>query len=266
MGIYCVRVVWASAEPSRKWQTEPVSTNEANYIPPSQVRAHARKSKEPKKGSLLKEMAIVVTGAFILSWLLKTFLIQAFYIPSQSMEDTLQINDRIMVSKLSPSPVDLQRGDIVVFTDPGTWLPDSVKEVDLNPVQKALTFIGILPQDAGSHLIKRVIGLPGDRVVCCDTDGKLTVNGEPIDETEYLKPFVDPSLVEFDQIVPEGSLWVLGDNRANSGDSRYNLGGPGGGFVPIDNVVGKAFIKVWPLRDFQLLRTPSSVFEDVPQP
>lgn len=239
-----------------------MSTHEADDTP----EFRSKKDKKPAKGSLFKELVIVVVGAFVLSWVLKTFLIQAFYIPSQSMEDTLQVNDRIMVSKLSPSPINLKRGDIVVFTDPGTWLPESVKDMELNPVQKALTFIGILPQDAGSHLVKRVIGLPGDRVVCCEADGKLTVNGEPIDETVYLKPFSDPSLVEFDQIIPEGSLWVLGDNRANSGDSRYNMGGPGGGYVPIKNVVGTAFVKVWPLTDFELLRNPGDVFKDVPAP
>ncbi len=215
---------------------------------------------------MLKELAIVVVSAFVLSWLLKTFLVQAFYIPSQSMEDTLKVNDRILVSKLVPSPLDVNRGDIVVFTDPGTWLPEEVKNIHLNPVQKALTFIGVMPQDAGSHLIKRVIGTPGDHVVCCTADGEITINGQAIDETPYLKPGSAPSLVEFDQIVPADNLWVMGDNRANSGDSRYNLGGPGGGFVPIDNVVGNAFIKIWPLSDFSLLRNPSDVFKDVPAP
>lgn len=239
-----------------------MSTHEEDS--PPQFRS--KKRNEAPKGSLLKELAIIVVSAFVLSWLLKTFLIQAFYIPSQSMEDTLKVNDRIMVSKLTPTPIDIKRGDIVVFADPGTWLPESVKQIELNPVQKALTFLGILPQDAGSHLIKRVIGLPGDRVACCGTDGKMTVNGVPIDETAYLKEGVAPSLLEFDQVVPEDSLWVLGDNRANSGDSRYNMGGPGGGFVPIDNVVGKAFVKVWPLNDLQILGNPSDVFKDVPAP
>lgn len=222
----------------------------------------------PKKGSFLRETAIIVVSALVLSWLIKTFLVQAFYIPSGSMEDTLKESDRILVSKMVPDVFDIHRGDIVVFKDPGGWLSAMPVEDTKGQafVRDVLTFIGVLPQDAGSHLVKRVIGLPGDTVACCTTDGKVTVNGETIDETLYLKPGVEPSVVEFEQVVPEGSLWVMGDNRIDSGDSRYNMGGPGGGFVPIDNVVGTAFVKMWPLDRAEWLKNPSEVFRKVPEP
>lgn len=234
-------------------------------------RHRADDEQEPpvKKGSILKETAIIVVGALVLSWLIKTFLVQAFYIPSASMEDTLIENDRIMVSKMVPDVFDLHRGDVVVFKDPGGWLDGMVQEEDSNGqkfVRDILTFIGVLPQDAGSHLVKRVIGLPGDTVACCGADGLMTVNGEPIDESSYLKPGVEPSDVTFEVVVPEGKIWVQGDNRNHSSDSRAHMGAPGGGFVPVDNVVGTAFVKVWPWDRMGWLKNPSSVFEDVPAP
>lgn len=223
----------------------------------------------PKKGSVLKETAIIVVSALILSWIIKTFLVQAFYIPSGSMENTLQENDRILVSKMVPDVFDINRGDIIVFKDPANWLEYSVIQDDSGAqafLRKTLTFIGVLPQDAGSHLIKRVIGLPGDTVECCDAEGRMLVNGEPIDETAYLKEGEEPSLFDFSVEVPSDSLWVQGDNRSGSADSRAHLGGPGGGYVPVDNVVGTAFVKVWPFDRMGWLRNPSDVFEDVPAP
>lgn len=218
--------------------------------------------------SLLKESAIIVVSALILSLLIKTFLVQAFFIPSASMEDTLTKGDRVMVSRLVPGPFDLHRGDIVVFKDPGGWLPPVVPD-DRGPVAKGttavLTFVGLLPQDSGEHLIKRVIGLPGDHVTCCDAQDRVSVNGQPIDET-YIKPGSIPSQTPFDKTVPDGMLFVMGDNRQNSQDSRYNTSKPGGGFVPMSNVVGTAFVKVWPLSRSGLLRNPGDVFAGVPEP
>lgn len=221
----------------------------------------------PKKGSVLRETAIIVVSALILSWIIKTFLVQAFYIPSGSMEDTLLKNDRILVSKMVPTVFDINRGDIVVFKDPAHWLESTSTEEDSGAqaaIRKGLTFIGILPQDAGSHLVKRVIGLPGDTVECCDAEGRMLINGVPIDETQYLKEGEEPSLVEFEVVVPDGSLWVQGDNRSGSADSRAHMGAPGGGFVPVDNVVGTAFVKVWPFDRMGWLTNPSEVFENVP--
>jgi signal peptidase I len=235
------------------------------------VPAHAA-GPRPRSGGgagLLRETAIIVLSALVLSWLIKTFLVQAFYIPSSSMEDTLQVGDRVMVSRLVPDALDVNRGDIVVFKDPGGWLPPH-EEPDSGPVGNALrdaaTFVGLLPQDTGEHLIKRVVGTPGDTVVCCDAEGRVSVNGVAIDETAYIAPGSQPSEKEFEHVVPDGMLFVLGDNRQNSRDSRYNTGNPGGGFVPMDNVVGSAFVIVWPFGDARLLRNPGDVFAQVPEP
>ena len=213
--------------------------------------------------NLLKETGIIVGSALIVSWLIKTFLVQAFYIPSESMEATLDVGDRVLVSRLVPRFRQVSRGDIVVFRDPGDWLGAyTVPERGL--VTRALTLVGLLPQDSGEHLIKRAIGVPGDHVACCDAAGLVSINGEPIMEALYLAPGVSPSVSSFDVVVPDGTLFVMGDNRPNSADSRYNSEKPYGGFVPIDNVVGTAFATIWPFNHLGLLRNPSSVFELVP--
>ncbi|MFN8077013.1 MAG: signal peptidase I [Kineosporiaceae bacterium] len=210
--------------------------------------------------SVLRETVLVIAIALTLSLLLKTFLIQTFYIPSESMENTLVKDDRVVVSKLTPGPFDLHRGDVVVFEDPGGWVQHKVRQ-PAGPVRtklrEGLIFVGLLPNDSKEHVIKRVIGLPGD-TVACDTQDRVTVNGVAIDET-YLKPGSRTCDVWTDRkvVVPEGHLWVMGDNRNDSGDSRFR--GP----IPQDNVVGKAFVLVWPLDRSHLLRTPH-VFDRVP--
>lgn len=224
---------------------------------------------EEQRGGLaawLRETVIIVVSALVLSLLIKTFLVQAFYIPSSSMEDTLQVDDRVLVSKLTPGPFDLSRGDVVVFRDPGGWLqpqPETPRTAWQQAGTDLLTWVGLLPQDSGEHLIKRVIGLPGDTVECCDDSGRVLVNGEPVDEP-YLAPGSQPSELEFAVTVPSGGLWVMGDNRQNSQDSRYKQGSAGGGSVPVDNVVGRAFVTVWPVDRWSVLRTPDETFADVP--
>jgi signal peptidase I len=177
------------------------------------------------------------------------------------MEPQFIKNDRILVQKVSywfgGSP---QRGDIVVFKDPGGWLGAEEAETPSNGVAKVLAHVGLYP--SGGHLVKRVIGVGGDRVVCCDSRGRLTVNGTPLDETSYLPKGTKPSLTRFDVRVPAGHLWVMGDNRNNSWDSRGHMGNPGGGFVPDDLVVGKVFALVWPFGRAELLHRPAT-FEDV---
>ncbi|QAY70546.1 signal peptidase I [Xylanimonas protaetiae] len=219
---------------------------------------------------LLRETAIIVVSALVLSWLIKTLLVQAFFIPSPSMHDTLVEGDRVMVSRLVPRVLDIHRGDIVVFKDPGGWLGTYVPP-DHGPLGNAvvegLTIVGLMPQDSGEHLIKRVIGVPGDHVTCAGgPDAKIEVNGVAITETAYLKPGSMPSETAFDVVVPDGMLFVLGDNRQNSADSRAHLGNPGGGFVPVDNVVGTAFATVWPFSRATWHRNPGDVFAQVPAP
>ena len=220
-----------------------------------------------RKGGWLRETAIVVVSALVLSILIQTFLAQAFYIPSGSMEDTLAVGDRVLVSKLTPAPLDVNRGDLVVFVDPGGWLepaPDN-RSALRRGVEEVLTFVGLLPQNAGEHLIKRVIGLGGDTVECCDAEGRIMVNGEGIDEP-YLKPGVTPSDVEFAVTVPADHAWLMGDNRSNSQDSRAHRGDPGGGAVPVRNVVGTAILILWPLDSVTVLRNPADTFAAVPEP
>ena len=202
-------------------------------------------------------MLIVIVSALVLSFLIKTFFFQSFWIPSGSMEPTLVYGDRILVSKWRPDPLPLRRGDIVVFKDPGSWLEHSPEDGgNFRQLGKdLLTFTGLLPEDAGEHLVKRIVGLPGDHVECDDPDGKVKVNGEEITE-DYIAPGSRPCGTTFSVDVPEGRLWVMGDNRDNSADSRAHMGTPGGGTVPRDNVVGTAFALIWPFDRFSGLGNP----------
>jgi signal peptidase I len=218
--------------------------------------------------SLVREVVLVLVIALGLSLLIKTFLVQAFFIPSPSMESTLLVGDRVLVSKLTPGPFDLKRGDIVVFSDPGNWLTPTERASEgtiRDGIRSGLTFVGLLPADSDEHLIKRLIGLPGDKVVCCDDQDRLTVNGTAIDEP-YIYGEDMPSERKFSITVPPGRIWVLGDHRLVSQDSRFHQEQEGGGAVPISDVVGRAFVKVWPLDRFGLLRNPGSVFDKVPSP
>jgi signal peptidase I len=210
----------------------------------------------------------VLVIALGLSLLIKTFLVQAFFIPSPSMESTLIRGDRVLVSKLTPGPFDLKRGEVVVFADPDNWLEPTSRPSEgpiRDGIRSALTFVGLLPADSDEHLIKRVIGLPGDKVVCCNADDRLTVNGVAIDEP-YIYRDAKPSEVTFSITVPAGHIWVMGDNRKVSLDSRFHQASEGGGSVPIKDVVGRAFTKVWPLDRAGLLRVPASTFAKVPAP
>ncbi len=226
--------------------------------------------KEEEQGDsfvdFLKELPILVVVAFGIALLIKAFLIQAFYIPSESMEDTLAVGDRVLVSELTPGPFDLEHGDVVVFKDPGGWLSDTAQPQRGalgSAVVSVLTFVGVLPQDAGEHLIKRLIGLPGDRVACCDDQGRVTVNGAPLDEP-YLAPGAAPSERTFDVVVPDGRIWVMGDNRQNSRDSRWHMDLEGHGTVGEDLVVGRAFVTIWPLSRWGWLSDYPETFADVP--
>lgn len=213
-----------------------------------------------------KEIVTILVIALVLSFLIKTFLFRAFYIPSGSMENTLQINDRIFVNLLVPEPFALKRGDVVVFKDTQGWLTQKpAVEGPFSWVGDVATFIGLAPDSSEQHLVKRVIGLPGDKVKCCTSEGKLSVNGEPITEP-YLFPGAAPSDTTFEVTVPEGHMWVMGDHRNNSEDSRAHQAENGTGFVPIADVEGRAVVIAWPLSHFGILGNYPDVFKDVPAP
>lgn len=185
----------------------------------------------------------MIAGALVLSVILKTFFVQAFYIPSDSMVPTFLTNDKVLVEKVSYWRNEPERGDVVVFRDSAGWLTSVQSGGNLDFVRKSLEAVGLYP--SGGHLIKRVVGVGGDEVACCDEQNRLTVNGQGIDEP-YLADLDAQADSNFRVKVPEGYLWVQGDNRGNSADSRAHMGQPGGGFVPVDQVVGKAWLLVWP--------------------
>ncbi|RJT84832.1 signal peptidase I [Cryobacterium melibiosiphilum] len=238
-------------------------------------RSDRRESDSPrsKKTSVLlflRDLLIIFVVALLISFLIKTFLIRSFYIPSSSMEQTLQVDDRIIVNQLEPGLMPIEHGDVVVFTDPGGWLPPSV-EVEQNPIVASLdwvaSIVGLSAPDSNDHLVKRVIGLPGDHVVCCNALGQMSVNDIALDESAYLSPTGETrvSKDDFDVTVPPDSLWMMGDNRYNSKDSRYNGTTPGEGYVPIENVVGRALVVSWPLGHLSWLDNYSDVFRGVEQ-
>ena len=209
--------------------------------------------------AILREAGIVIALSLLIATLVRIFLVQAFLIPSSSMQDTLQVGDRVLVSKLTTRFGDIERGNVVVFADPNGWL-SSAPDDSSGPgtwVRNALQFVGVLPDDSEGHLIKRVIGVGGDTVRCCDDEGRVTVNGAAVDESLYLMPGDDPSVTTFEEVVPEGELFVMGDHRSNSGDSRVH------GTVPEDRVVGKAFVVAWPIARWSGL-SDDGVFDHIP--
>jgi signal peptidase I len=257
----------------------------ATATTPEAVRPRARtknddgndhgRDERPSRGRsawrFVRDILLILLAAILISFLIKTFLIRSFYIPSGSMENTLQINDRIIVNELEPKLMPIQHGDVVVFKDPGGWL-DPATETTPEPngvaafFDWALSIVGLTAPDSNDHLIKRVIGLPGDVVACCNAYGQMTVNGVALDESKYL--LLPPGVTkvsrdDFSVTVPKNSLWVMGDNRYNSADSRYNRDKPGNGFVPFDDVVGRAVLISWPIDHWTLLDNYPVVFSGV---
>jgi signal peptidase I len=223
-----------------------------------------RAAKKATWKTLVRDVLVIFVVAVLVSFLIKTFVARSFYIPSGSMENTLQINDRIVVNELQPKIFPLARGDVVVFKDPGGWLPPQAP-VAGNPVSAVLDFVGLSASDSDQHLVKRLIGLPGDKITCCNALGQMSVNGVPLKEPYVLLPAgVEPvSRDDFSVTVPAGKIWVMGDNRYNSADSRYHQNDPGKGFVPLDDVVGRAFVLSWPVSHWTWLDDYSSTFSGV---
>lgn len=237
---------------------------------------------ERKQLPLWQETILLLGIALVLAVVIKALFVQAFWIPSESMEPGLQINDRILVQKVSywggGGP---ERGDIVVFKDPGGWLTADESAGPTNPVAKVMAKIGLYPQ--GGHLVKRVIGVEGDVIHCCDDQGRLEVNGQALDEKDYArtnnkigspsKNCAGPMTRTCDWTagpVPAGDVFVMGDNRWHSADSTVHLCQPdqtecvpGNEFVSTDLVVGRVFVVLWPRDHFSWIHRPGT-FADVP--
>jgi len=228
---------------------------------------------------LWQETILLLGLALVLAVVIKAIFVQAFYIPSESMEPGLVKNDRILVQKVSywfgGEP---QRGDVVVFKDPGGWLTGPEAAGPTNPIAQVMAKVGLYPE--GGHLVKRVVGVGGDTIVCCDKEGRISVNGEPLDEDPYIReqglqcngPRASPTCNWEAGPVPEGTIFVMGDNRGASADSTAHMCRPGAEtdcvpgdeFVPTDLVVGKVFVLLWPASRFDWVGRPDS-FADVPE-
>jgi signal peptidase I len=223
-----------------------------------QEELRRRKRARHRKRSFWRELLVIVVAALALTILLKAFVVQVFSIPSGSMETTLLPGDRILVSKIVYHFRPIARGDVVVFSGAGSW--DPPVQAPSNPLVRiwddAVNLVGIAgPQ---TDYVKRVIGLPGDHVFCCNAKGQVTVNGVPLSESSYIFPGAAPSLVPINVVVPPGRLWVMGDNRQDSDDSRYRQDDPGKGTIPESAVVGRAFLIIWPLSRVSDLPIPDT--------
>lgn len=220
------------------------------------------RSPKSAKGKFV-ELLFLLIVAIGISFFVKTFLVQAFYIPSGSMENTLHVGDRVSVNRFGTiTGHGIQRGDVVVFHDSAGWLgsDDMAKSSGVIHLFKTLlTDLGVLPDSSKKFLIKRVIGMPGDRVVCCTAKGNLTVNGHELDELSYIYGGNKPSEVAFKVEVPLNRIWVMGDHRGNSGDSRFHRDDRNNGFIPVREVVGRAFLLLWPLSRASVLKRPAGL-------
>ena len=215
-----------------------------------------------KQRSFWKELPILIGIALVLALLIKTFLVQAFSIPSDSMQNTLQQGDRVLVDKLTPwfgsKP---ERGEVVVFHDPDNWLAGEPTATP-NALQKVLSWIGLMPSAEEKDLIKRVIGVGGD-TVSCKGSGPLMVNGKALNDTSFVYAGNTPCSVDdqggqFTVKVPKGYIWVMGDHRQNSRDSRYNQSDKHNGMVPVNKVVGRAIVIAWPITRWDTLPIPDT--------
>jgi signal peptidase I len=227
----------------------------------------AKQSRSASVFRFFRDIVFILLAAVVISFLLKTFIVRSFYIPSGSMENTLIPNDRVIVSLLTPGLTPLQHGDVVVFSDPGGWLPEPPPGAQApSALDDILAFVGFAAPNDNSHLIKRVIGLPGDHVSCCNALGQMTINGVPLSEPYISLPpgVTRADRYTFDVTVPKGDIWVMGDNRDNSEDSAYHKATHDtSAFVPIHDVVGQAVVISWPVSRWTFLGNYPAVFSDV---
>src|SRR5580700_2713570 len=224
--------------------------------------------RRPRGRSFWRELPVLIVVALVIALVIKTFVVQAFFIPSSSMENTLDIGDKVLVNKLVYHFRSIQPGDIIVFNGDGSWEPEpsgsgssdplvKLYDVTLNPLFHAIA--GLFGTSPGqTDFIKRVIGVPGDHVACCNASGDVTVNGVGLHEQSYLFPGNPPSMQRFSITVPPGRLWVMGDHRSVSWDSRGHMDDPGNGSIPENMVVGRAFMIVWPPGRWRILQIPST--------
>jgi signal peptidase I len=214
-----------------------------------------------RKGSVLREFPILVIVALAVSLLIKTLLVQFFFIPSGSMENTLQIQDRVAVNKLPFISKNINRGDVVVFRDPANWLPEPFSGGEnriVAKIKEGLVLVGVLPNPTKQYLVKRVIGVAGDRVICCSKSGKLTINGKEATEP-YIYAGNKVSDMDFNITVPEGKIWVMGDHRSASSDSRYHQDDVNNGFVPVSRITGRAYAIIWPIKNIGIISSQNPI-------
>ena len=214
-----------------------------------------------RKGSVLREFPILVIVALAVSLLIKTLLVQFFFIPSGSMENTLQVQDRVAVNKLPFISKNINRGDVVVFRDPANWLPEPFSGGENRvtaKIKEGLVLVGVLPNPAKQYLVKRVIGVAGDRVICCSKSGKLTINGKQASEP-YIYAGNKVSEMDFNITVPEDKIWVMGDHRSASADSRYHQDDVNNGFVPVSRITGRAYAIIWPIKNIGIISSQNPI-------
>ena len=251
------------------WSSQPADGQGADEQAAAAGAEEEQTAKKSRRVSGWRELPILIVVALTIALVIKTFVVQPFFIPSSSMEDTLLIGDKVLVNKLVYHFRSIQPGDIIVFNGDGSWNPNPTSAAsNSNFLARAYddtlgklfhSIAGLFGTPVGqTDYIKRVIGTPGDHVVCCNAQGLVTVNGVPLHEESYLFPGAAPSQIKFNIVVPPGRLWVMGDNRSVSDDSRLRMSDPGQGTIPENKVIGRAFVIVWPPSRWRILSIPST--------